>query len=156
MHACTGITVKAEMQTQTLHSERTFLWNLLLYGFVSFLVTYFLHRRGRFKVVRKAENAIMTTLGVILTFVDLIETWFGYEYEGNPFVILTIELLAEGGWIIFVLSHVAASVLVVLVGWKGKSDEEATFRAVLFFVVAYLVILTAMNALFLWLYGVFK
>jgi len=131
------------------------LWNLLLYGFVSFLVTYFLHRRGRFKVVRKVESAILTALGVILTFVDVIETWIGYEHEGNPFVIQTIELLAEGGWIIFVLFHIAASFLVVLLGWKGISEEESKVRAALFFVVVYLVILTMMNALLLRLYGAF-
>ena len=131
------------------------MWNLLLYGFVSFLVTYFLLRRGRFKAVRKVENAILTALGVILAFVDVTETWFGYEYEGNPFVIQIIKLFSEGGWIIFVLFHVVASFFIVFLGWKGKSEEEVGVRAILFFIVVYLVILTMMNALLLWLYGVF-
>lgn len=130
------------------------MWNLLLYGFVSFLVTYYLHRRGRFKVVRRAENVMLTALGVVLTYVDVIVTWVGYKYEGNPFVIQIIELLAEGGWFVFVLFHAGASLLVVFFGWKGKSEEEVKVRAVLFFVVVYLVILTAMNAVLLALYGV--
>lgn len=131
------------------------MWNLLLYASVSFLVTYFLYRRRRFKVVRKAENAILTAFGVILTFVDVIETWVGYEHEGNPLVIQIIELLAEGGWIIFVLFHVAAAIFVVLLGWKGRFEEEVRVRATLFGVVVYLAILTVMNALLLRLYGVF-
>lgn len=125
------------------------MWEILLYGFISFLITYLLHRRGRFKVVRKNEIRILAVLGVILPFVDVVETWFGYEHEGNPFVIHTIGLLAEGGWLIFILSHVVASMLVVILGWRSMSEKEVIARAILFGSVVYLILLTVMNALLL-------
>lgn len=131
------------------------MWTILLYGVVSFLVTYFLHRRERFKVVRKGEIRILIVIGVILSFVDIVETWFGYEHEGNPFVILTIQLLAEGGWAIFVFSHLVLSIFIALLGLKGRSEEEVIVRAALFGIVVYLVILTVINALSLGIYTFF-
>lgn len=125
---------------------------LLLYVFVSFIITYALYQKGKFENVGKTGNLILTVLGVILLFVDVIETWVGFEFEGSFFVILTIKLVPAYGWFIFILAHVGASVLVVFLGWQGKPQKEA--RIILTFLVILLGILTGMNAVLLKLYGV--
>jgi len=85
---------------------------------------------------------------VILLFVDVVETWVGFEHEANLFVTLI-------GWTPFVLSHVALIIPMVLLGWKSMSEEEVIARAALFGIVVYFVIGTVMNALSLWIYGFF-
>ena len=115
---------------------------IFVYFGVSSLITYVLYRKGKFKNVDKSKNLIITALGFILPFVDIIETWIGFEYEGNPLLLLIPE---EYMWPIFISSHIAFSFVMLCIGKKGMAEVNANHRVFLTLITFCLLLLTVMN-----------
>ena len=127
----------------------------LLYVFATFCITHFLRRKGKFDDVRKTELVILTTIGFVLPWIDVVETWVGFKHEGNPFLTVFHTISPGNMWILFIVGHLGLSMFSVLCGLKGKSQEGVRWRFFLAFLDILMVIITMLNALFLFLYGFF-
>lgn len=116
---------------------------VLIYAGISSLTTYILYKKGKFENVNKSKYAVVTALGFILLFVDIIETWVAFEYEGNLILLL---IPREYLWQIFISFHIVGSVILLWLGKKGMMKENISHRAILTFATVYLILLTVMNA----------
>lgn len=134
---------------ETLLSFKEFFF----YVSISLVIFYILYRKGSFNQVGKIKYFLLVGIGIVFPFIDIIETWIGFEHEGNPFLLWSIENLPIGyGWSLFILQHLVLSFLALYLGWKGKSQEALLPRAFLVLLDTFLVITTLGNAILLSLY----
>lgn len=123
-------------------------------GIVSAIVSYVLYRRGMFDRVGRNSRFLLVGIGTIFPFIDVIETWIGFEYEANPL----IKSYGEYGWLVFIFVHLAASFIAFLslfyVDWTGKSKNKICTRATLGWLDIFWMIVVITNAFSLKLYGI--
>ena len=124
----------------------------LLYMTISAIVFYWLFRRSTFKNYSRKWHFLCVGIGIIFPWVDVVQTWFGIEHEGNLLVRLLV--VREYGWLLFVVVHLLLSVLAFYLGWIGKAENNVDERSALAFLAIFLVILVVMNFLLMALYRI--
>jgi len=126
----------------------------LIYFLIPLIIVYFMYRRGKFKKIGRIRYLLLVGIGVIFPFIDVIQTELAIGYEGNPIVSWYISSLPEGyGWALFILGHLALSVLAFWLGWIGRSEEKIRARAILTFFDVLWVFLITMNFTLMMIYG---
>ena len=125
------------------------LFILLLVFFIicAGVISLFLYRRGKFEALDNKIIISLTTIGVVLPFMDVVETCMGFEHEGNAFFLWIIQMLgSQIGWVIFISFHVMWSLIAVFMGWKGRNEDGKEYRALLVFwdlILSFLIIYNA-------------
>jgi hypothetical protein len=71
---------------------------------------------------------LLAAIGIVLLWVDVVETLIGYEYEGNPLLTILSPFLSI---ITLLLSHFGLSIFCFLAGRRGRSPDAVAVRYVL-------------------------
>jgi hypothetical protein len=95
---------------------------------------------------------VLTVVGVILPWVDVIQTLPAIEYriEGNPFINLAPP---EYQLHLLVISHVGFSIIALVLGWLGKSPRNVEARFGLSFFLVVLTLIAVNNIIAFTLHG---
>ncbi len=95
---------------------------------------------------------MLTVVGVVLSFVDVIQTSLAVEHgvEGNPLINL---IPSEYQWPFVFISHIGMSIFVLMLGWVGRSPKNVVARAGLTFFVVFLTLGVVGNIVAMKLHG---
>jgi hypothetical protein len=118
----------------------------LLYVLPPIVIVALLFKTHKLSSLTERDIKILSIAGVILPWIDVIETIVGLEHEGNPFLLYWINLSPIIGWGSFILAHLLFSGLSYCLGNLGSKPEKIRYRALLVGLDIYLLILIALNA----------
>lgn len=127
-------------------------FQILLYIVPAILVTFIAFRKGKLNSPKENTLKVLTVVGVVLPWIDVLETAVGFEYDGNAFLLGQYNLSPLFMTTLFVLSHFLLSILAFTSGKSSRKPENIVWKFILVFLDAWLVILVIMNAvnLYLW------
>lgn len=133
---------------QILHFFSTYptISYTLVYGLVSLSVTYVLYKKHKFENVDRFQHYALVGMGIVLPFIDLIETCIGIEYELNPF-------FQHHGVKAFIISYVSRAGASLFLGWVSKHKYRKMYLVLTFWDTIHILVIT-MNFIAMVFYGV--